>query len=37
VPLMTPFLLLGGEEARKAVVRARARARTAALLQPVSA
>jgi magnesium-transporting ATPase (P-type) len=37
VPLVTPFLLLGAEEARKAIVRGRARARTAALLQPVSA
>jgi magnesium-transporting ATPase (P-type) len=37
VPLLTPFLLLGAEEARKAIVRRRARAREAALLQPVSA
>ena len=37
VPLLTPFLLLGAEEARKAVVRSRARAREAALLQPTSA
>jgi magnesium-transporting ATPase (P-type) len=37
VPLVTPFLLLGGEEARKAIVRSRARSRGAALLQPTRA
>jgi magnesium-transporting ATPase (P-type) len=37
VPLVTPLLLLGAEETRKAIVRTRARAREAALLQPVSA
>jgi magnesium-transporting ATPase (P-type) len=36
-PLVAPFLLLGAEEARKAIVRRRARAREAALLQPRSA
>jgi magnesium-transporting ATPase (P-type) len=37
LPLLTPFLLVGAEEARKAIVRSRTRARAAALLQPTRA
>jgi hypothetical protein len=36
-PLMAPFLLLGAEEVRKAIVRRRGRARESQVLQPVSA